>query len=262
MWGSTRSGPKARLAILLGLLVTVGLAGWFTDGLHPQGSSSRAAPRINVAKHPTVGVDRTSSSHRSPEPLRHYAIRRVAPADGPIETDEMPSRVPADGVAVWSHVVPYFPHDGIIPEPLPAISQMLAEVPKGYPTISQIESEEEPSAIFEPMQSPSRGVVSPSVISRDAEKIDQSSALRQSAPLLVRYVLPPDAGQWLASNPPYVPGNQPLAVYVVVASSSTPIETPSGCQAAEKSCPFTFATHHLMIFDAHTGIFFAGFFTP
>jgi hypothetical protein len=254
------------------LLIALSLAMWLMFGDHSWRSSPIAATGSNGAKHSTA-LEGTWPSGTGGS-IRHYSIDGVKPDDGPIETDEMPNRIPADGVAVWSHVVPFIPRDGVLPDPLPTIHQMLRLVPSSYPTISQIESEGSPADIFEPILSPPRGILSASAVYRNAAKIDESSALRESSPLLAWFTEP-----FVPDNPPQVAGDvagRAAPVYVIVMSSGTPIETPTGCSArppqldtaratsltTTSPCPFTFATHHVMILDAYTASFLRGFFTP
>jgi hypothetical protein len=209
--------------------------------------STTTTPAVGTPSGVVLGHSRTSSPRA--------AIRPISPpADAPpgvVIATEVPTKIPASGVAVWSHVVVYFPPNGTLPRKLPSIGQMEADQPKSFPTMAQIEAQEQPAVVLRPLAGHAQ-VVTPATIRAAVAAMDASPPFSESRPLLV------------SLTNPGLPSETNVPAYVVVATWPVPVGTYIGCAPSNHptSCPLAFATHHVLIFNAQTGSFMLGFSTP
>jgi hypothetical protein len=128
---------------------------------------------------------------------------------------------------------------------------MEADQPKSFPTMAQIEAQEQPAVVLRPLAGHAQ-VVTPATIRAAVAAMDASPPFSESQPLLV------------SLTNPGLPRETNVPAYVVVATWPVPVGTYIGCAPSNDptSCPFAFATHHVMIFNAKTGSFMLGFSTP
>ena len=193
-----------------------------------------------------------------------------APA-GVTAVAQVPTTIPAGGIAIWSHVIPYNPPKGAAATvALPSIAAAESEQPAGTPSMAQVRSEEPPAAVLRRAPAGATPTISSTQASTFGRTIDNGPGLTDSAPVLVSYTGPRGAN---------------ILAWVIVVTSPVATIIPGGCQAPAKTfssvpqpesgpsyvppsnspdtqCPIHLASHDNLFINANTGKLIVGFFTP